>query len=277
MRSPVVLAVALSVACFAGRAWAQDPCPNFISGGVNLRWDHCYGDGGTANRSFSCDTNSGTEMLVASFVSGIDIASTNGMVAYIDIASSSGAWPDWWQVYSPACRSNVVTASSAPDPAESVCQDLSATASGGWLLDAGFNGAGTRQLRAVFAVPPGSEYTVPAGVEVLACRIKITHARTVGASSCGGCATPLCLALSEIEVDTTNQPCIGAGRTFVIDGPANGADSHLATWQGAAIGDTNRHNIPGHEYFYWYTTDMVCSGATPTRRPTWGSIKQLYR
>ena len=276
MRSTRVLAVVLFAACLAGRTWAQDRCPTFVNGGVNLRWDHCYGDGGTANRSFSCDTNSGTEVLVASFVSGVDIPLTNGMSAYIDIASSSGAWPDWWLVLSPACRTNVVTANTAPDPAETVCQDLSATAVGGWTLNAGYNGDGTRQLRAAFGVPPGSEYTVPAGVEVLACRFRINHAKTVGTSSCGGCSTPLCIALSEIEIDTTGQPCVGAGQVFVIAGPANGADSHLATWQGAAIGDTNRHPIMT-EYFHFYTTDIACSGATPTRRAAWGQIKALYR
>src|SRR5690348_9060898 len=36
--------------------------------GMNIRWDHCYDDGGTANKLFACDRNIDSERLVCSFV-----------------------------------------------------------------------------------------------------------------------------------------------------------------------------------------------------------------
>jgi hypothetical protein len=42
------------------------------AGALNLRWNECWGDGGVQNRVFACDRNTGSEVLVASFVPRFD-------------------------------------------------------------------------------------------------------------------------------------------------------------------------------------------------------------
>ena len=48
--------------------------PAHAAQGVNLSWSRCHGEaGGTQNRAFACDTNTGAEHLVASFVLPTDL------------------------------------------------------------------------------------------------------------------------------------------------------------------------------------------------------------
>jgi len=46
--------------------------------GVNLRWSACFGDGGTQNKPFACNVNTGVQTLVASFELGADLGQDVG-------------------------------------------------------------------------------------------------------------------------------------------------------------------------------------------------------
>ena len=77
MRPVRSLAPLLALALFAA------PAARAVEG-VNLRWDQCYGDAGAQNKSFACDTNTGTETLLGSFVLGAGIVQMGGEEIVID-------------------------------------------------------------------------------------------------------------------------------------------------------------------------------------------------
>ena len=132
MRPPVryvlsaLLAVGLTPAAHAGNE-------------VYLRWDNCLGDGGTYNRVFACDTNSGFEVLVGSFRLDETMDQASGLSTYIHLAptGSSTPMPAWWSLRPslPAgCRWGSLTVSFAPPVTSTVCVDR-------------WNGRGRRLLR----------------------------------------------------------------------------------------------------------------------------------
>ena len=60
---------------------------------LKLRWNACGGDGGVQNRSFACDTNAGSELLVASFVLTGNIPNVVAIESRIDLGFGFGAVP----------------------------------------------------------------------------------------------------------------------------------------------------------------------------------------
>src|SRR6516162_330978 len=64
--------------------------------GVNIRWDNCYDDGGTANKLFACDRNVQSEQLVCSFVLDSPLADVSGNEIVVDIVATSASLPAWW-------------------------------------------------------------------------------------------------------------------------------------------------------------------------------------
>jgi hypothetical protein len=64
--------------------------------GVNLRWDSCYADGGVINKTFACDTNTGSERLVMSFVLDADMLDVSGQEIRVFIKSVNPTLPSWW-------------------------------------------------------------------------------------------------------------------------------------------------------------------------------------
>ena len=64
--------------------------------GVSLAWNNCLGGGGVTNRTFACNTNSGSRSLYVSFVPPADITRIVGIEAVIDIEAGASTLPDWW-------------------------------------------------------------------------------------------------------------------------------------------------------------------------------------
>ena len=58
---------------FALAALLLLPTIAFAAPGIAMRWDRCYGEGGTANKDFACNTNQGSERLVLSFIPPTDM------------------------------------------------------------------------------------------------------------------------------------------------------------------------------------------------------------
>jgi len=237
------------------------------AGSVKLRWDQCWGDGGVMNRNFACDTNVGSNALVGSFVSPVARSDAAGMQGVLDIAVATSQLPAWWHVESSApaaCRYQALTGSLAIPEAAANCED--------WAQGHGLGPFVTYEidlatlyrvrLRLETSVPFGLETEIVPGREYFAFRLTLNNLRTVGGSSCSGCAFGACLALNGITVvcadrgnNVSLHPGIGTGSV----------DDGLATWQGG--GSITR---PGPSY-----TD--CPRATPVRNSTWGTVKALYR
>jgi hypothetical protein len=72
--------------------------PVAIAGGpgVNIRWDNCFDDGGLMNKTFACNTNTGQEQLVVSFVLADAMPDVSGQEIIVDIRSASATLPAWW-------------------------------------------------------------------------------------------------------------------------------------------------------------------------------------
>jgi hypothetical protein len=134
-------------------AWATGA----FAAGVNIRWDHCYGDAGVANKAFACDTNTGVERLVLSFELDSPVPDVSGLEFDVVRQSASPVLPAWWQfVNAGTCHLTAVTFVMSPPPGSVGCVDWGGgLETGGMSLDslsrAVPNQAGTAGL---IAVPP---------------------------------------------------------------------------------------------------------------------------
>lgn len=227
--------------------------------GVNLRWDQCYGDAGAQNKTFACDTNTGTEILVGSFVIRSQIIQMGGEEVVIDLASAGSALPPWWQFMNPGtCRQTALTADMITSATAVNCVDWSHGSAS--LLDqsyaVGERGPGTARLELLITEPLEATWNLPTG-EYLSLNLRITHARTVGTNACAGCTEPVCIVLNSVLAITA-----GRATDRFLTGPANGTDSNFAAWQGG--GSPVVGGVSG------------CPAATPTTTRTWGAVKALY-
>src|SRR5262245_47733143 len=95
--------------------------------GLNLAWDNCYGDGpAVANKTFACDDNAGTEVLIASFVLSNPISSLGREELAFDIATRGGqTLPVWWDFPTQSsCRLSQLAALVSDPPNLSACHSL---------------------------------------------------------------------------------------------------------------------------------------------------------
>lgn len=229
------------------------------AGGVAIRWDQCYGDAGVQNKNFACDTNAGSETLVGSFVPTADIVNVSGIDIVIDMASSSGAWPQWWQFknigYCRRTSLSMVVAATGTN-----CPDWAAGYSTGGIgaYNIGQRGPNTARAVMAVAVDPQHLQNLLGLSEYFAFKLVIDNVNTVGTGACAGCTTPVCILLKSMDLTTqilTNHR--------LLTGPANGTDSDFALWQGGG-----NPTVGGN---------TGCPAATPTAKRTWGAVKALYR
>lgn len=282
MRTPVLRAI-LCIAALTLLASTRPSLAATSAPGLNLRWDRCYGDAGVWNKNFACDTNSGTETLVASFELAEDYATVSGLEGNIDLASETTALPAWWEFKSVGtCRTTSLGMGFTLPPGSTACQDWSNGQAAGGIgayVNAGFFGSlNSRRIRFAIAVPPGGLQDLRGGQEYFVARITINHAKTVGTGACGGCLTPVCIVFSGLIVDT---PTTALNTLLRLSRGANYAGSQYATWQNGYPLDIQHDcdvfrapsNCSGP------TTSFTCVLATPTNShgSTWGAVKALYR
>ena len=250
-RSLVAL-LALALSTIAADAHAN--------GGVAIRWDQCYADGGAQNKNFACDTNDGSETLVVSFVPAADIVNANGLEIVIDLASSSAILPQWWFFKNiGACRQTSLATGTTVGGL--YCPDWSAGNGFGGIAayNVGQRGTNTSRIKMAAAVQPADQAQNLSGLsEYLGFRLVIDNAKTVGTGACAGCTTPVCIVLMSMNIST---PILLNNR--LLTGPANGTDSDFALWQGGG------NPVVGG--------NSGCPAATPTAKRTWGAVKALYR
>ena len=220
--------------------------------GVNLRWSACFGDGGAQNKPFACNVNTGVQSLVASFELGADLGQVSGNEVVIDLTSASATMPAWWAFKNAGtCRQGSLVMSFVAPAAAAVCIDWAqGNAIGGiGTYNIGLKGPNTARLLAVLAVAADVQQNLTAGQEYFSFNLTIDNLKTVGTGACAGCATPVCIDFTSLNV-TTPTPA----NNVRLQGPSNGLDSDRATWQGS----------------------FGCL-PTPTERRTWGAVKALYR
>jgi hypothetical protein len=236
--------------------------------GVNIRWDHCYGDGGVANKAFACDTNVGTEQLVLSYELPEDLASVSGTEMLVYFQPASPALPDWWQLRNPGtCRQAALSFSMTPPAGSANCLDWSQGAASGGIGAYTPDFLGKLRLAAALAVPSSALQNLVAGTEYFAGTIQISHVKTVGAGACGGCDTPMCIVLGTINVVT---PVLGNNIRPI--GSTNGPSSPIASWQSATT-----LNLDVNCHMGCFASFDCVATSTPTRNSTWGAVKALYR
>lgn len=258
------LLAALALCCFATTAHAAR--------GMNLRWDACMGDGGTSNRNFACNSNVGSDQLLASFqLEGVQFEPVNGLEFGIDIvAANSATLPNWWLFKNAgACRMTGAQLSASMLTSGGSCIDFwQGLASGGMTTYTTpyYFSPDRARLNGVYAVAPADVATLQPGNEYFAFRLTINHFKTIGTGSCSGCLTPMCLGLSHMKL---TRPA-GYGNLLLLDETM--PRSSVVSWQnGPASTELEISPVVPP------TTRIVsCSAATPARNSTWGSIKSLY-
>jgi len=220
--------------------------------GVNLGWGQCLADGGFANRTFACDTNTGSETLVGSFVTGSDLPAVDGVEIVLELQAATATLPAWWDFKNVgSCRVDALTLS--PWTTGTNCPDWSTpqVAGGIGAYQVGTVLPNRARLLMVLAVPPSDARSLAGDTEYAAFGLAISHERTNGAGACAGCLVPVCLVLTRLGVHQS-----ASSQMLQLQNPLV---SDYVLWQGGAIGG------------------LGCPGAVPARRSTWGGVKSLYR
>ena len=226
--------------------------------GLNLSWTDC-GITGTENRNVACTANTGSSVLVGSFVAPTGLATVTGFAAIVDVETATPTLPAWWDIG--GCRLGTSMVHSASFLSFATCFDYFAGGAGGSgvYLRPGHpevTELNRARIKEGWALPAGSGGIGPIDVdtETYAFNITITNARSVGLGACAGCLTETCIVFNEILV--TNAPGDPNGNTTMIN-PALRAFVTFQGWSG--------------------TGENACYAVTPVRNRTWGSVKSLYR
>lgn len=264
-RSLLPAAAALALSC--GIAAAQTPPP----GSIALRWNNCYSDGGTAARTFACDSNLGIEVLVISAYPPADLTQLNGTEVSLTVWSTGATTPSWWTFATNGCRGTTgMNVSFTPPATSTTCVDpWLGQAAGGFAFEPNYYNVNIARLRTVCAI--SGTTSVPANSEVYLTSVVIHHSKTVGTGSCSGCPIGGCIGLASV---TMTQP-LGVGDINMIQ-PLPNTTSDVVGWQMDASMPENI--FPYHGTAVWEKDFLSCSAAvTAGRRPTWGAVKSLYR
>lgn len=224
---------------------------------VNLSWQNCNVNG-TADRTFACDTNTGSHTMVASFIApaGVDMFTAAELI--FDIKAATDPIPDWWELrnqtgQSGQCRNGSISANVVMG-AYTGCDDPYAGQGSGGIGTYRLGGPSPEtdmsrvRLTMVFAVPVGSEQALTPGNEYFAANVVINNSKTVGTTPCTGCTVPTSTVLNGVRVV---QPAGHPVGNILLTAPAV---NRTITWQGGAG-----------------------AAPVPTRATTWSQVKTLFR
>jgi hypothetical protein len=236
------------------------------AGGVNLRWTRCYGDGGVVNRTFACAANTGTNILVGSFVldNPLPLVSSNEMV--LDVTTAAGTLPAWWQFKNVGtCRQTSLTFNVSANPNDVVCSDWTQGMAAGGIgsYTVGTLGPNTAQIKVVVAVPISGYSDLAANQEYFSFNLTINNQKTVGAGACAGCTVPACIALTSLKVNFDS-----GNSSLTLNTPANPMNSSYVFWQdGTGIVPFANGNCAGADTAgFAVTTSVVGRGSVVRSR-----------
>jgi len=240
----VVLATLAALALPAGPARAQ----------VNLSWDDC-GTAGVDNKSFACGTTQGDFRLYGSFVAPAGIDRCVGYT--VDLAVSYVGNPPlpWWDFAPGGCRAAdwSITAAAPVGACLPFVDGPTIALKSASYADTQF---GTI-LRLHGDMQLASVQPVPSDVELYAFTLAFKNSQV---NTCQGCCDPVCITFTSMRLFEEDQSSV------VLMNPLN---SFWVGWQGFVCGIPNAVSA----------ANAVSTGCipTPTKKPTWGSIKALYR
>lgn len=220
--------------------------------GLNLRWDAC-GSQGVNNKSFACNTNTGTNKMAGSFVAPSGVTQLTGMEMTMIGTFNGAGVPSWWQMKNAGtCRQAAISLSTTQDVGWTACTNpwsaLSFGSVGSYTV--GSPTANNVKISMIAAVFSGGAGPLISGREYYSFTLAVSNVKTVGTGACAGCTTPACLLLQSIKL---TQP-VGVG-DFILTNPVS-PNSHAVTWQGESF--------------------AACTG-TPVQNATWGRIRSMYR
>lgn len=217
---------------------------------AHLSWDSCFADQWVENKSFACNTNSGTHVLVGSYIAPAGVEQLTGNEVILDIRTENSI-PDWWRLKTTgSCRQTALSINFVPAAEVSNCRDpWAGGAAGGFgQYYVGFNGSPNRaRITAAIGVYPEFIAPLEAGVEYFAFNLVFSNIHTVGTGACDGCTMPALLGLSSIKL--IQPPGMG---DFNVYGHIYPGTTGTVRWQGG---------------FSLYD---------PVRNTTWGGVKALY-
>jgi len=270
----MLLAIALAV---PGTVLAAPP-------GVNLRWDHCYGDGGVQAREFACDTNSGSERLVASFELASDLPVVTLFELYVTVGWLDNQLPAWWQFRNAgSCRATALGVVSTPPAGSVSCADWGGGNAGGGIFGYFVNFYSGAPYNIANALIAGSEFlpsSLPAslfsGHEYFAFSLTIDHSKTTGIGACAGCLEPASIVFTTLRFKFSDNTDLD------LTQGANGDGSQWVSWQHGCPQNIVRSchticGVPGCCDLPTSLFNVVSCGATAARPSTWGAVKALYR
>ena len=232
--------------------------------GLELAWNHCYGQAGSVEtRTSACTVNTGSQTMIASFRPPAGVARLEGIEVYINYQTSGGGLGCWWNFAAGELRNAQLT----PLPVSPtdvngnplvLCDnhyflDHGATG-GGWMTVAGVDRG---HLRGVVTIPAGTGLPVLEQAQQYGVGFRISNGSTVPTASCPGCLKSACIVLPLIRLYQPGLPDV------ILNSPHPGSDNEI-TWQ---------------------TSQLDACGSLPNPPPppvpvlqgTWGAIKSIYR
>jgi len=222
--------------------------PAFAQSGINLSWDDC-GSFGVASKTFACDTNAGQEVLIGSAISGVDLPKFVAVEASLTVVVDGPALPAWWRLdtgFVSACRKGALSSSPDFTAGPFHCADPWPPGAFGAvayeILPYPYEGR-IRVLAITQNTDPPPTQSLSSTVEYEYFKVGISHAKSTGTGSCGGCSQGATLYLASVQLDQL----LGEG-DYVLTQPLQRS---YVTWQGGSV--------------------------VPTRPTTWGAVKSLYR
>lgn len=191
--------------------------------GVALRWSSCFGDGGPSNRTSSCTSNVGSNIMVLSAVMPpVDIAGVSGVESRFSVYSDGSALPAWWMR---SCRS-FVSASPTISPSAVNCLDWANGAAVGGLASYTISTSTPNRADFLtgFAVPSNNLQVLPGNQELFICNVVISNSSS---TACTGCQVPVCIGINSVRF-------AASGSELTLSQSAY-ANSNFVAWQGGSL------------------------------------------
>ena len=231
--------------------------------GVNLRWNACYGDGGSANRTSACTSNFGSAgTMVGSFELASDITGVTGVEITAQVTSADASLPAWWQFNAPGgvvgCRGFALSVNPSISGSAVNCTDWAGGVALGGLASyrVGFSGANTARILMGFAVQ--TPVDIAKDIEIFTVNMVVFNSKTTGAGSCAGCTTPACIAINSINIVPGIEPSV------LLTASAHENNSNVVAWQGGIPTTCAAMDTPS-----FTVATAVLGRGTISRSPNW--------